>query len=395
MKLLTLVASLALSSTAALAKTSFSLSEQGTISLGALQGYAEVQSKSYVGFNYSDYAVPSNALFQSQIVDSIKLDSFFKSTSDLKISSGVFLNSFSDEVIVSLSSLAVPSDYFSESVSELVSYSSVNGNFSAQYKGTAKVHSGAYDALKLVWNDVYTAISDIKLKFPDYKITLLGHSYAGPIAGLIGLELELLGLDTTVITFGSPRFGDSALSEFIDLTYNASLTFDNLAKGIISGYIRHTHDFDIITALPTVSLGYDVHGLEVFLSSLTLPITASDVIVCSPFSDNCDGLESLTPPNVYAGIQAALASLYQNHVTYYTYLIPGKTILSDITIDFTFDESVDINISDLFNALDKWSAEYIYTLLQEINFCLCDVVSLIKKILRIIECFTEILIRGL
>ncbi len=329
MKLLS-IASSVLFSTAVLADGSFLLSDKGASALGALQAYAEIQSQGYSATNPDDYAVPSELLAYPPTADQISLTHVIDNASPLSISAGFYLNNAAKELIISFTSAAGLSDYLSDEAKQLIPYTFIaSGNITENID--ALVHSGAFAAFQTIWKEIEQVVADISGKIPGLNLTVLGHSIGGPIAGLSGLELARSGYNTKVITYGSPRFGDSALSQLIDNVFNHNDAFEKLSQGIISGFIRHTHDFDIVTALPIDN--YAPNGLKIFLNNEQFPVRTNNVAVCAPGALTCDGLEKLNPPDLSIGnIFGALTSLYNSHASYYTFQVPGNSRMLD-TVD--------------------------------------------------------------
>ncbi len=329
MKIQSLASSLLFSSV--VLADSFLLSDKASNLLDALQTYAEIQSKSYAATNPDDYAVPSTSLFQTDSVDKYSLAHVIDNVSTLNITAGLYLNNEINELVIALTSDAETSQYFNNETSQLVEYESATvGNYT-HYKrdfGSALVHSGALDSFQEVWKQLEPVISDLIKKIPGLDLTVLGHSIAGPIAGLSGLQLAQSGYNTKVLTYGSPKFGDAGLSQLIDNVFDNNGTFQKLSQGVLAGFIRHTHDYDVVTTLPSEKM-YAPHGLKVFLGSGQFPVQAEHVAVCAPGSVSCDGLEVLNPPSALFAL-TAFTHLFNSHISYFTYQIPVMSKISSI-----------------------------------------------------------------
>ncbi len=126
--------------------------------------------------------------------------------------------------------------------------------------------------------------------FPDYQLTLVGHSLGGAVAALASLEFQARGWHPQVTTFGEPRIGNQALSRYIDERFN--LTRPDSSDDM---YRRITHVHDPVPLLPLEEWGYRAHAGEIFVSKYQLPPTVEDL-------ERCDGDED---PACIAGPRAS------------------------------------------------------------------------------------------
>lgn len=118
--------------------------------------------------------------------------------------------------------------------------------------------------------------------YPDYKLTLVGHSLGGAVAALASLEFQTRGWQPQVTTFGEPRIGNQALNTYIDKRFNLTNTTTTEPSNI--PYRRITHINDPVPLLPPEEWGFGAHAGEIFISKLDLPPTMSDL-------QHCDGDE--------------------------------------------------------------------------------------------------------
>lgn len=119
-------------------------------------------------------------------------------------------------------------------------------------------------------------ISEIRQRYPDYKLVLVGHSLGGAVATLAGLDMLLRGWDPQVTTFGQPMVGNDAFVEFLDEAF--SLTNTQGPSGL--KFRRVTHVNDPVPLLPLEEWGYGMHAGEIFISKQYLPPSISDVELC-------------------------------------------------------------------------------------------------------------------
>ncbi|KAJ6137664.1 hypothetical protein N7471_004150 [Penicillium samsonianum] len=78
------------------------------------------------------------------------------------------------------------------------------------------VHAGFMRSWLHTRTEILPQISTLRQKYPDYAITLVGHSLGGAVAALAGLEMRMKGWDATVTTFGEPMIGNAAFAAFLD-----------------------------------------------------------------------------------------------------------------------------------------------------------------------------------
>ena len=119
-------------------------------------------------------------------------------------------------------------------------------------------------------------VRQARLQYPDYQLSLVGHSLGGAVAALASLEFQTLGWDPQVTTFGEPRIGNGAFSRFFDERFNLSS-----AQQVADRYRRVTHASDPVPLLPLEEWGYQPHSGEIFISRYDLPPAPGDLELCS------------------------------------------------------------------------------------------------------------------
>lgn len=117
------------------------------------------------------------------------------------------------------------------------------------------VHSGFHT--QLTTNNVHTKLIT-KLKElidanPSYKVFVTGHSLGAALSTLFGymISREFSNTDITIVSFASPRVGDSGWKTHFDDT-------DNLT------HYRISNDRDVVTAVPMI--GYHHVGINIKLT---------------------------------------------------------------------------------------------------------------------------------
>lgn len=139
------------------------------------------------------------------------------------------------------------------------------------------VHLGFMTSWKNTRCIVMPHIEKALIEFPDYQLTLVGHSLGGAVAALASLEFQARGWEPRVTTFGEPRIGNQALHLYVDERFNLSNN-DSSEKT----YRRVTHVSDPVPLLPLEEWGYRAHAGEIFVSKYDLPPGLADL-------EHCDG----------------------------------------------------------------------------------------------------------
>lgn len=144
------------------------------------------------------------------------------------------------------------------------------------------VHTGFYTS----WANTREAILPLILKareeYPEYNVTVVGHSLGGAVAAFAGLELVARGFHPTVTTFGEPRIGNAAMARYLDDRFDLS---GNHTSPDHHAYRRVTHVGDPVPLLPLNEWGYVPHGGEIFISKWDLTPENEDVRHCTGASD--------------------------------------------------------------------------------------------------------------
>ncbi|KAH7363872.1 Alpha/Beta hydrolase protein [Rhexocercosporidium sp. MPI-PUGE-AT-0058] len=145
------------------------------------------------------------------------------------------------------------------------------------------VHTGFWTSWQNTRPFILPHIKAMHVKYPDYRVDLVGHSLGGAVAALAGLEFDSLGLTPTVTTFGEPKVGNAGLRNYIDATFKLPSEHDSHSKKgkLQSGrYRRVTHVDDPVPLLPLQEWGYRSHAGEHFISKAALQPAISDVRLC-------------------------------------------------------------------------------------------------------------------
>ncbi|KAL2864564.1 lipase family protein [Aspergillus lucknowensis] len=137
------------------------------------------------------------------------------------------------------------------------------------------VHAGFMNAWQITRSTILEAISAARDEYPDYELSLVGHSLGGAVAALAGTEMKLRGWDPVITTFGEPMVGNKAFTEYLDAVFD-------LDSGDASewAFRRVTHVNDPVPLLPLKEWGYEMHGGEIYISRADLPFYIDDVVYC-------------------------------------------------------------------------------------------------------------------
>jgi triacylglycerol lipase len=145
------------------------------------------------------------------------------------------------------------------------------------------VHAGFWTSWKNSRDTVLSAVTEAREKYPDYEVTLIGHSLGGAVAALASLEMYSRGLDPHVTTFGEPKVGNDKIADFINEMFDLSKEreYDDTQMR----YRRMTHVNDPVPLLPLTEWGYAPHAGEIHISKLDLPPSREDVEHCTGNAD--------------------------------------------------------------------------------------------------------------
>lgn len=130
------------------------------------------------------------------------------------------------------------------------------------------VHKGFLECWKNTDEEIFEVVAKTRREYPDYQLTLIGHSMGGALAAFAGLDYAWRGWKPVVTTFGEPRVGNKAFSEYINKKFTSET------------YRRVTHIGDPVPLLPFHYLGFYHHAHEYYIWKRDLPFTKDDVRRC-------------------------------------------------------------------------------------------------------------------
>jgi hypothetical protein len=129
----------------------------------------------------------------------------------------------------------------------LNNFTFIKTNFYSNTKKLGRVHSGFDSYYQNIRKTLLDLVSDYRQEFPDGEIVITGHSLGGCCV-LFAAEISEFTKNYKVVTFGSPRIGDSKFYS----------NFDN------SVCLRFVNRGDLVTELPT-KLTYKHVGINVLI----------------------------------------------------------------------------------------------------------------------------------
>lgn len=142
------------------------------------------------------------------------------------------------------------------------------------------VHAGFLTSWRHTRTQIVRTLEHLIDQHPNYRLTLVGHSLGGAVAALASLDFHAKGWAPQVTTFGEPRVGNRALTEYIDEVFH-----DQSRGNASDRYRRVTHVDDLVPLLPLSEWGYSSHGQEIYISKPDLPPENVDLRLCEGNSD--------------------------------------------------------------------------------------------------------------
>ncbi|ETS81015.1 hypothetical protein PFICI_06017 [Pestalotiopsis fici W106-1] len=154
---------------------------------------------------------------------------------------------------------------------------------SCPYGAMCRVHRGFWQAFQDITDDsFYEALRESIHNYPDYNVTVTGHSLGGAVALLLGsyIREEFESVNVDIYTYGAPRVGN--------------VVFMNYLRNQPGKEYRITHFDDQVPRLPPASyLGYAHSTPEYWLRdgpANRLIYTPEEVIECTGYVNmDCSG----------------------------------------------------------------------------------------------------------
>ena len=142
------------------------------------------------------------------------------------------------------------------------------------------VHLGFMTSWRQTRKEIMPHLEKAMKEYPDYQLTLVGHSLGGAVAALAALDFKAKGWKPKITTFGEPRIGNEALMHYIDDAFVPKHPNESNSM-----YRRVTHVDDPVPLLPLKEWGFEMHAGEVYISKAALSPAATDLQHCEGDED--------------------------------------------------------------------------------------------------------------
>ena len=147
------------------------------------------------------------------------------------------------------------------------------------------VHLGFMTSWRLTRKQIMPHLEAAIKQYPQYQLTLVGHSLGGAVAALAALDFKARRWNPKVTTFGEPRIGNEALMHYIDEAFVPKNRNESNSM-----FRRVTHRDDPIPLLPLEEWGFKTHAGEIYISRASLPPAVTDLQHCEGDNDpDCIG----------------------------------------------------------------------------------------------------------
>ncbi|ODV88035.1 hypothetical protein CANARDRAFT_26195 [[Candida] arabinofermentans NRRL YB-2248] len=257
-----------------------------------------IYNELYLGAEYCrvTYCIATNHLVTGDIDSACPLDTCTDNTANIDVyniwedlvSGATFVNHDTKEIVVVFKGTTSIEEWLVDFTFVGVDYTPYvvqsDANTEEFTCDDCKVHEGFFVSIKAFINDGLPAVEKLIKQYPEYKLKVTGHSLGGALAPLGAIELQLLGYSPILVTYAGPKFGNSALIDWINDKYNtdslvASFESHSLTELPTMSYTRVTHHGDIVPLVPLKQMGYAQGGCEIYIEAVTLPHPEDTVVV--------------------------------------------------------------------------------------------------------------------
>ncbi|KAF2842676.1 alpha/beta-hydrolase [Patellaria atrata CBS 101060] len=145
------------------------------------------------------------------------------------------------------------------------------------------VHTGFHTSWLNTRAEILPILLSTLMSHPTYNLILVGHSLGGAVASLAALDLLARGFDPKITTFGEPRVGNLAFTQYVDARFNLTNSTSTAPQDL--KYRRVTHNADPVPMLPLSEWGYRMHAGEIYITKSPLPPEREDIHVCDGDED--------------------------------------------------------------------------------------------------------------
>uniref|UniRef100_A0A078BNM9 triacylglycerol lipase n=1 Tax=[Candida] hispaniensis TaxID=312227 RepID=A0A078BNM9_9ASCO len=142
-----------------------------------------------------------------------------------------------------------------------------------------KVHKGFLTAYTLTYEKMHNDIEATIAEYPEYSLTITGHSLGAAVALLLGVSMKVNGHNPLVVTYGQPLVGNQEFANWVDTLFFGQTEPNALIDSPERKLYRVTHRGDVVTNVP--SWGDYTHASgEVFLDTPVIMPKTSQVKFC-------------------------------------------------------------------------------------------------------------------
>ncbi|KAJ5111107.1 feruloyl esterase A [Penicillium argentinense] len=139
------------------------------------------------------------------------------------------------------------------------------------------VHGGYYLGWLSVQDQVESFVQQQAKNYPDYALTVTGHSLGASMAAITAAQLSATYGNISLYTFGEPRTGNQAYASYVNQAFNTG-------SPETTRFFRVTHANDGIPNLPPVEQGYVHAGVEYWSVD---PYSAQNTYICTGNGAQC------------------------------------------------------------------------------------------------------------
>ncbi|AMD18679.1 HBL223Wp [Eremothecium sinecaudum] len=172
------------------------------------------------------------------------------------------------EIIVSFRGSISVMDWLSDFYFDTAEYNPLHGQ--VQCEGNCLVHLGVLKQFSIIYQDVMDTYLPLLEQYPDFTTVVTGHSLGGGFAYLMGIELQTLGIKTSLVTFGALRMGNEDLNKWVDKLFNTDEALEQIKnnENPTRAYLRVIQEMDIVPLVPPGPI-YGHSGIQFSIRKLS------------------------------------------------------------------------------------------------------------------------------
>lgn len=145
-----------------------------------------------------------------------------------------------------------------------------------------KLHYGFSNFWKTLHPEFVNRLESFAMKYPDYKLTITGHSLGGVLATMAGVEFKLRGFEPQVVTFAQPKLFNSEMAHWVNqlfAVYKRSQKIEDTREVEMfcenkGGLYRVVHENDQLVDIPFF---FHHAGLQIDIKKYETPHEIQDL----------------------------------------------------------------------------------------------------------------------